>query len=542
MAGRRFFHELLTMKTPLLAGLRELPWLRRHRTEIVIGLSLIVLTAFALGGTCFNGFVNYDDPIYVTQNMDVLGGLSLDGIFRAFTTARSNHWHPLTWISLQLDVDLFDHQAWGFHLTNLLLHTANVLLLFGLLRQTTGAVWRSAAAAALFAVHPLHVESVAWVTERKDVLSTFFWLLTTVAYIHYARRPGVRRYGWMVLFLVLGLLAKPMLITLPCTLLLLDYWPLQRFPSPAGAEKAKYEFAPAPFRQLVEEKLPLFVLGLIWGVASLIARQQGGGLKSGEYLGLGERLGYAVSAYAGYLVKVIWPTNLAPFYPLPPDGLSPWRVASSAVVLILLTILFLRLRRRYLTVGWLWYLITLFPVSGVVQLGSYTMADRYTYVPSIGLFVLVVWGLADLVPRAAAMRLLVPATVLLILAAALVSRQQVRYWHDSIALWEHALAVTPDNFLARTDLGFARAENGDLDGAEADLAAAVQLRPDLAIAHYNLGRCQRQRGKLPEAISSFQKAVQLPRGDQYRVALKDLQRQEQIRAAEEASHAPNPSP
>jgi hypothetical protein len=510
----------LTMKTELLAGLRERSWLRRYRTEIVLGLSLILLTAFALGGACSNEFVNYDDPIYVTRNMDVLGGLSLDGIARAFTTARSNHWHPLTWISLQLDVDFFGQEPWGFHLTNLLLHTANVLLLFELLRQMTGAVWRSAAAAALFAVHPLHVESVAWVTERKDVLSTFFWLLTTAAYVHYARRPGGRRYAWVVLFLILGLLAKPMLITLPCTLLLLDYWPLKRFPPRAGSEKEEPEFAPALFRRLVEEKLLLFVLGLIWGAASLIARQQGGGLKSGEYLGLGERLGYAVSAYAGYLGKMVWPADLAPFYPLPPGGLSPWRVASSALVLIVLTMFFLRLRRRYLIVGWLWYLITLFPVSGVVQLGSYAMADRYTYVPSIGLFVLLVWGVADLVPRAAALRLLAPAAVLVILAAALVSRQQVRYWHDSIALWEHALAVTPDNFLARTDLAFARKDAGDLEGAESDFAAAVRLRPDLAIAHDHLGQIQLHRGKVPEAVSSFRQAVSLqPRVEQYRIHL-----------------------
>ncbi len=507
-----------------LAALAESVGLRRHRTELFLGLALVLLTVFAFGGTLADGFVNYDDNIYVTENLNVLGGLGIDGTWWAFTATRSNHWHPLTWLSLQFDASLFGAAPWGFHLTNLLLHLANVLLLFGLLRRMTGAAWRSFLVAGLFAVHPLHVESVAWVTERKDVLSTLFWLLTTAAYVGYAAEPGWRRYRWVLLFFALGLLAKPMLMTLPATLLLLDWWPLRRW---AGA---------ASLGRLVGEKVPLFLLAAAAGVVSLYARQHGGGLKSQTYLPLGERLGYAVDAYVGYLGKLFRPLGLAPFYPLTPGGLPVARVAESMAVVVGITLLLLALSRRrpYLAVGWLWYLGTLVPVSGIVQLGSYALADRYTYVPSIGLFVALVWGAADLLGRIVPARVLVPAGVLLLLGAAVLSRQQVAVWHDSITLWEHALAVTPDNFVARTKLGSAYEETGRWTEAAAQFQAAARLRPDLALAHENLGRVYYLQGRFADAAACFRRAVDLqPRSGRLHIRLGEaLRRAGQEEAAE----------
>jgi hypothetical protein len=482
------------------------------RTEVVLGLALALATGFAMGGACVNDFMNYDDDVYVSRNLNVLSGLGFDTLVWAFTTTRSNHWHPLTWISLQLDADLWGQGPWGFHFVNLLLHVANVLLLFGIMCQMTGAVWRSALVAGVFAVHPLHVESVAWVTERKDVLSTFFWLIATAAYVHYSRQPGWRRYRWVVLFFTLGLLAKPMVMTLPFTLLLLDYWPLGRFSFARGCEhgKAKWDRAGRSFGWLVAEKLPLFALAVLSGVASLLARAAGGGIKSGIHLSLDERLGYVVTAYAGYLGKLIRPVDLAPYYPLTPGGVPLLRVAGSLLLLAVLTgvLLWASGRRPYLAVGWLWYLVTLIPASGIVQLGSYAMADRYVYVPSIGLLVLGVWWLGDFVPRAASVPVYSTALVILV-ALALATREQVRYWHDSIALWEHALAVTPDNLVARTDLGMALAQAGRWDEADAQLAAAVQRWPERAITHDNLGLLRLQRGMVPEAIDCFAKAAEL---------------------------------
>jgi hypothetical protein len=506
--------------------------LHRYRREILLGLGLAALTLVVLGPVCDCDFVDYDDDVYVTKNLDVLQGVSPEGIVRAFTSTRSNHWHPLTWLSLQRDVDLYSDgnglHPGGFHLTNLLLHVGNVLLLFGVLRQMTGSAWHSAVVAALFAVHPLHVESVAWVTERKDVLSTFFWLLTTAAYVRYARKPGWWRGVVVLLPYVLGLLSKPMLITLPFTLLLLDYWPLRRF--------AAGEPSSASVSRLVGEKLPLFLLGAVSIAVSLAARQAGGGIKSGEYLGLGERLACAVNASVVYLLKTFWPLNLAVFYPFPAEGIPAVRVAGEAALLAAVTLAVLAARRRhpYLPVGWLWYLGTLLPVSGVVQLGSYAYADRYTYVPSIGLFIGVVWWLADLVPRAYRVRLLAPVAVLVILGASVLSWRQVQVWHDSVTLWTQARAVTPDSFIIRTHLGLAYQSAGRVPEAESELATAAELRPDLALAHDNLGAVYLRQGKPADAEARFREALRLePGGARYLIHLVDaLKSQGKVDAAE----------
>jgi len=387
--------------------------MRRYRIEIAVCLGLAALTLGAMGHAYANGFVNYDDNDYVVHNPEVKAGLSPAGAAWAFTTTHAANWHPLTWLSLQLDASLFGGgSAWGFHLSNVLLHAATVVLLFLALRRLTGAVWRSAAVAALFAVHPAHVESVAWVAERKDVLSGLFWMLTLLAYAWYAERPGWGRYLLVLAAFALGLMAKPMLVTLPCVLLLLDYWPLQRVPAACGLAQTLSRKRLA----LLLEKLPLFALTGAACAMTVYAQQKGGAVNTLEQLPLGDRLLNTVAAYAGYLGEMVWPTGLAPFYPHPRERLLLAQAGRAGLVLALITglVLWAR-RRRYLTVGWLWFLGTLVPVIGLVQVGGQAMADRYTYLPYIGLFIALVWGAADLAaPWPARVRSVVPLAALLL--------------------------------------------------------------------------------------------------------------------------------
>jgi tetratricopeptide (TPR) repeat protein len=378
--------------------------MRRYRTEIAVCVALLALTAGAMGVGCWNGFTNYDDTDYVTTNQEVRAGLSAAGLRWAFTSFHAANWHPLTWLSLQLDATLFGPEAaWGYHLTNLLLHAANVLLLFLTLRRMTGAVWRGAAVAALFAVHPAHVESVAWIAERKDVLSGFFWMLTLLVYAWYAERPGWRRYLVVLAAFALGLMAKPMVVTLPCVLLLLDYWPLRRL---AGLR---------PAAKLVLEKLPLFALTATACVVTMAAQKDA--MSSLERLPLSERLMNTAAAYAAYLGELFWPTKLAVLYPHPHGGLTQAEAGRAVVVLAAVTALALLAWRSYpyLIVGWLWFLGTLVPVIGLVQVGAQSMADRYTYLPYVGLFLALVWGAADLAARRPlpVRSALVPAALLL---------------------------------------------------------------------------------------------------------------------------------
>lgn len=500
---------------------------RVPKTELAISAALAAAVAIAMGGCIDNGFVNYDDDIYV-QNLHVQGGLQWDALVWAFQTTTSNHWHPLTWVSLQFDTELFSAGPAGFHLTNLLLHALNSILLFWFLRLASGRVYPSALVALLFAIHPLHVESVAWVTERKDVLSTFFLLLTLLAYVRYARKPKLVTYLPVLGFFVLGLLAKPMLITLPVVMLLLDYWPLQRYArlaDPPGLSVA-CSFPGMSFSRLVLEKLPLAAIALASAWVSLHARQHGGGLKSGVYLSFEERLSSAILAATAYLGDLFWPQKLAIYYPLPEEGFSPVAIVASSVLLACLTIAAFAFARSrpYLLVGWLFYLATLSPVSGLVQLGSYARADRYTYVPLIGIFIALSWGAADLLRKAerrargVERNASLPARLALLVGVALLaacivsSRRQVEYWRDSVTLWEHALQSTPDNFYARIKLAQAlQAEGRDLPAHE-NFQQAVALRPDLAVTHTYLGQSYFIQGRYQEAIDCLQAALKIDPG------------------------------
>jgi tetratricopeptide (TPR) repeat protein len=470
-----------------------------------ISVGLVLLTAAVLGRVYGNDFVNYDDPLYVTDNPHVRDGLSGRDIAWAFTSTEALNWHPLTWISLQLDAQIYGTRAWGYHLTNLLLHAANTVVLFLALRRLTGALWRPALAAALFALHPLHVESVAWVAERKDVLSTFFGMLSLLAYGHYVQRPGLWRYLLIAVFLALGLMAKPMLVTFPFVLLLLDYWPLGRLSARDGTAVG--------WRWVVLEKVPLLALAGVSAVMTVYAQQRGGAIETLTALPFGVRLANAVVSYVRYLGLTLCPAGLAPFYPHPQESLPAWQVAGAAVLLIGLSAVALALARRrpYLIVGWLWYLGTLVPVIGLVQVGEQALADRYTYVPLIGLFIAAAWVAGDLASRQPMWRqVLIAASTAAVLACAVLSWRQAGVWHDSRSLWEHTLRVMPDNHVARNNLGMALlADQGDPTEVEQHLRAALQLKPDYARPCASLALILDQQGRLEEALDYYRETLRL---------------------------------
>jgi tetratricopeptide (TPR) repeat protein len=484
------------------------------------------LTLAALGRVSGNGFIeDFDDDEYVTRNPAVKAGLTPAGARWALTAFHSHNWHPLTWLSLQADTSLWGRGPWGYHLTNLLLHTANVVLLFTLLYRTTGAAARSATVAGLFAVHPLHVESVAWVSERKDVLCGLFFLLTLLAYVRYALRPGWGRYLAVVGLFALGLLAKPMLVTLPCVLLLLDYWPLGRLwppDTPAAGEK------PAPARaspgRLVLEKLPLLVLAVGCSAATLAAQERI--VQDWEDFPARARLLNALVAYATYLVQAVWPVRLAFFYPHPGSAVPAGEVAGAVLLLVALSALAAwgTRRHRYLTVGWLWYLGMLVPVIGLVQVGLQGHADRYTYLPLVGVFLMLAWGGADLLARWRVPRAVAAAGGAAVVGVcAVLAWHQADSWRDSPTLWQHALDVTADNYLAHHKLGLLLLKAGEPAEARRHFEAALRIKPELAATHAALARAYEEEGRPDEAIASLQEALRLdPRLGAARRALARL--------------------
>jgi protein O-mannosyl-transferase len=486
----------------------------RFRTELIACLLLVLLTACALVRICGHDFVNYDDPDYVTENRQVQAGLTRESIVWAFTTTRAANWHPLTWLSLELDQQLYGLHAWGFHLTNLLLHTTNTVLLFLCLRRMTGALWRSAMVAALFAVHPLHVESVAWISERKDVLSTLFWMLTLLVYAWYAERPALGRYLLVVIPFALGLMAKPMLVTLPFVLLLLDYWPLGRLfgraagPVPAG-ETTGTSSAARPVLPLILEKLPLFALAAASCAATLYAQQQA--MSSIQQIPLPNRLVNAVTSYTGYIGKMFYPLQLAALYPYP-HSWSPWVLLLSGFLFVSLTVLALGTARSrpYILVGWLWYVGTLVPVIGIIQVGKQQMADRYTYIPLIGLFLLLVWAIADgLARRSVPRALAVGLSILVLLVCLVLTLRQEATWRDSTSLWTNALEVTTNNSDACISVGSILEAQGQPGQAITLYRRALEIAPDDVVAHHHLGLALARQGKREEAIPHLNAALRM---------------------------------
>lgn len=509
---------------------------------ICIFLTLATLMAFWQVNNC--EFVNYDDTTYITENNHIQDGIMPEGIRWALTTGHTGNWFPLTWISHMLDIQLFGLQPQWHHLMNLLFHIANTLLLFFVLHRMTKALWKSAFVAALFALHPLHVESVAWVAERKDVLSAFFWMLTMSAYVYYVKQPGLRRYLPVVLAFALGLMAKPMLVTLPFVLLLLDYWPLQRFKQkrsdrqigravnklvsgagqtgksrkrrtageelPAG-EPADSRNQWALIHPLLWEKTPLLVLTTLSSIVTYIVQRKGGAVTSFETISLGDRIANAFVSYITYIGKTIWPNDLAVLYPY--SVLLPtWQIVGSAFLLTAITITVIVRARSfpYLAVGWLWYVGTLVPVIGIIQVGIQARADRYTYLPLIGLFIMAAWGFPELVKnwRARKEALVASSTVALI-CLCIVTWTQVRYWQNSITLFEHTLKVTDNNYTAYYNRGIAYARLGDYRQAIADYDKVIEINPNYQKAYTNRGNTYSRLGNNRQAIEDYDKAIEI---------------------------------
>jgi tetratricopeptide (TPR) repeat protein len=491
----------------------------RGRLYLLVSVALVVLTVATYGRLWQNDFIDLDDETYVTKNLGVLGGLTPRGIKWAWTTWHGGFWFPLTWMSLQLDASLSGKRlpfAPVFHAHNLLWHTATVVLLFLVLARMTGSTWRSALVAALFAVHPLHVESVAWATERKDVLSTFFWVLTLAAYVRYVERPGADRYQLVVAAFVLGLLAKPMLVTLPCTLLLLDWWPLSRWGW--GAKESSFSRG---LGRVLLEKVPLFVIAFAFSALTVFTQQHGVAVVPLDQVSRSARVANAVYSYAWYLEKTFWPTSLTVFY-VHPRGAWQWPpILTAGAVLLVVSVLALATARRmpWLLVGWLWFLGTMVPVIGLVQVGDQARGDRFVYVPHIGLFIAIVWTAAALLQR-----LRVPAVAQAGLAAGCVaalvavSWRQEAHWRNTETIWEHAIAVDPNNDRARANLaGFLMVRYGaSQDPAEKaallrrtrdEYETVIAIQPDVAENQYNLGVVYVLLGELDAASERFLEAL-----------------------------------
>jgi len=465
-------------------------------------------------------FVNLDDDKYIVENSHVRKGLTRESVIWAFTATDVANWHPLTWLSHMLDVQLYNLIPKGHHLTSVLLHLVNSLLLFLIFKRMTGTLWRSGFVAALFALHPLHVESVAWVAERKDVLSTFFLFLTLLSYIRYVEGPGLYGYLLIILFFTLGLMAKPMLVTLPFLLLLLDFWPLERFKLGQSGNSHTATNQPAshtkkPRRQifrLLVEKIPLFALAAISSAVTFIVQKSGGAVGTLETYPFQIRLANALVSYARYVIKMIWPQNLAVFYPHPGQSLPMWQAALAGLLLLVISTAVIRVGRRYpyLPVGWLWYVGTLVPVIGLVQVGSQAMADRYTYVPLIGLFIIVAWGVSDWVESwRYGKPALALATTSLLSVLMVCAFLQVSHWKNSLTLFDHALRVTENNSQMHNNLGNVLSEKGKLQEAISHYTSALKINPNYGEAHINLGVALANQGKLEDAIEHYSAAVRL---------------------------------
>jgi protein O-mannosyl-transferase len=546
-------------QSPLLAG--------------VLCAALLLLTVALYWPATGHGFVNYDDALYVTSNPYVQAGLTRDGVAWAFgrVHGEGTYWHPVTWLSHMADCQLYGLRAWGHHLTSVLIHAVNALLVFLVFSRMTGSYWRCAALAALFAVHPIQVDSVAWVSERKNLLSAFFWLLTTWAYVRYieCRRQSCRRSPvWYLLslaFFALGLMSKPVLVTLPFVLLLLDYWPLRRMQNAEcrmqnerardtqhATRNTQQATRHPPQSQianrksqilfpLVLEKLPFLALAAASSLITLLSHRALGMLE-GSNLPLNLRLENAVTSYVRYLAKIVWPSRLAVFYPY--QSTWPiWELAGCALVLLAVSALAIGTARRrpWLLVGWFWFLGVLLPFSGLVQAGVQAMADRFMYIPIIGLLLFVLWGLHEVSEHMRYEGIVVwAASAAAVMACLVLTHQQLRYWTDSEALFRHALAVTANNYLAHNNLGCALDQKGQNEEAMREYLEALKIKPEFADAHNNLGVALGKRGQLDEAIRQIEEALRL-RGNEgnyhynFGVALaKQGQRDDAIREFQEA--------
>ena len=486
---------------------------------IAVGLAVVTLAIYLQ--VTGHQFISLDDDRYITDNPMVNRGLTLSRVAWAFTTFHQANWHPLTWISHMIDSQLFGMNAGGHLLVNALIHVANTFLLFWFLLRTTHARWPSALVAALFALHPLHVESVAWAAERKDTLSTFFGLLSLLAYARYAQARSMSWYAWTAIALVLGLMAKPILVTWPFVMLLLDYWPLRRLQSAEGkgqsepvsdqpAQGSLGQGGWSAVRDVVLEKIPLFAIAAASCVITLIAQARGGAVRTFTDAPVSLRLSNALVSYAKYALLALWPNDLAVYYPFAPAGIPPWQIIGAGLLLIGIAAFCVSQwkARPYLIVGWLWFVGTLIPVIGFVQVGGQTMADRYFYIPSIGLFIAIAFGAANIAEiRRLPVAFSVGVVTVVLLVFATLTTAQIRRWRDSITLFQHTLAVTPPNLPIEYNLAHALGEQGRYDEAAAHFQNALEIKPDFFDGLLNMGVTRAQQGQTAEAVEYYQRAI-----------------------------------
>lgn len=479
------------------------------RTAIILGITLFLVTFATYSQILQHDFVDIDDNDYVVDNVCVTTGVTASNVVWAFTSFYQSNWHPLTWLSHMTDVQLFGMNPRGHHLMSLLIHAGSTLLLFTLLFRLTLAPWKSAFVAALFALHPLHVESVAWVSERKDVLSAGFVFLTLILYVEFVRQRKRHLY-WLALFsFILGLMSKPMLVTLPILMLLIDFWPLQRCAGEMSLPSEQRHPSLELWFSLVKEKLPFFLCALLSAAVTIYAQKDG--LKSVYVAPLGLRLANAVCAYIKYIAKTFWPTDLAILYPFP-TVIPYWQSIGALLLLLLLTLASILGRRHpYLLTGWLWFLVTLLPTLGLLQVGHQAIADRYTYIPVIGLFLLVAWGVPEWIGKLCRQQQI--ALVLLagfvLVAATLVTWRQLSYWRNNTTLFEHTLHVTTDNYFAHNNLGVSYAKAGDFDRAIGEFRKSIAINANYSSGYNNLGHALACKGELDEAIVNYHKALEI---------------------------------
>jgi tetratricopeptide (TPR) repeat protein len=488
---------------------------QRHSLWASLGVCIFLVAAtwFVFGQTLGHDFTNYDDNTYVYQNPKVAAGLSFSGVSWAFTHVHAQNWHPLTTISHMLDCQLYGLRARGHHFTNVVLHTGAAVLLFFVLRQMTATFWRSAFVAALFAIHPLHVESVAWIAERKDVLSGIFFMLTLGAYTRYARKPSIGRYIVMSIFLVCGLMSKPMLVTTPFVLLLLDWWPLRRFQestSSGGESRGRSSLDRQSIRRrLIFEKIPLLILSIASAIITFLAQRQAIGLP--EELPINWRISNAIMSYMLYVWQMFWPLKLGAFYPHPENRLPTWEIVFAGAFIAAITIAAIVCRKKqpYLMTGWLWYLGMLVPVIGILQVGWQARADRYTYLPHIGLYIGLTWTVAEFAAKRRLGKIVAAIAIAIVAALSWIARAQASYWRNSETLWRHTLTVTGDNDVAENNVGIVLWAQGKLDDAISHFESALKIRSQNAPAQDNLAKALLEKGDLAQALLHARKLVEL---------------------------------
>ena len=472
-----------------------------RKQKLIVYIALTVVTLAVFWQVNQYDFINIDDNVYVTENSHIQSGITLEGVRWAFSTTYAEFWHPLTWLSLMLDYQLHGLNAGGYHLTNLILHILSALLLFWLFNRMTGAIWKSAFVAALFALHPLHVESVAWIAERKDVLSAFFWMLTLCLYVYYTEKPAIRRYLPVLFSFILALMSKPMVVTLPVIMILLDYWPLDRF----DLQKGKTNLILWQLR----EKIPFFVLSAVFSMITLYAQYK----PSVKHypIPLGPRLANASVSFMTYLGKTFWPNDMAVYYPLS-EQIPLWQILGSALLILVISIAVIVMVRRlpYLFTGWFWYAITLLPVIGIIQARNFSMADRYTYLPLIGIAVMLAWGVPSLIKSDnTRKKILFPAAMAALSILAVLTWQQCGYWKNSVEICNHALQVTKDNYLAHINLGSVLFDEGKTEEAIAHYNKAISIMPNLILSYNKRGIAYAKLGRYQRALEDFSNAILL---------------------------------